>query len=116
MHSNRRRTHRIEVALDDKEYDKFKQNVQLCNMTQQKYLYSLITHHEPKPLPTQDFFLMIEQLRRIGNNLNQLVMIAHKTGSIDIIRYKRDIAELNENILEIRKKVLLPEENCDGND
>ena len=108
MHSNRRRTHRIEVALDDKEYDKFKQNVQLCNMTQQKYLYNLITHH--------DFFAMIGQLRRIGNNLNQLVMIAHKTGSIDIVRYKRDIAELNKNILEIRKKVLLPEENCDGND
>lgn len=116
MHSNRRRTHRIEVALDDKEYDKFKQNVQLCNMTQQKYLYNLITHHEPTPLPAQDFFAMIGQLRRIGNNLNQLVMIAHKTGSIDIVRYKRDIAELNKNILEIRKKVLLPEENCDGND
>ena len=116
MHSNRRRTHRIEVALNDKEYDKFKQNVQHCNMTQQKYLQSLITHHEPKPLPTQDFFAMIEQLRRVGNNLNQLVMIAHKKGSIDIIRYKRDIAELNENILEIRKKVLLPEENSNGDD
>lgn len=116
MHSNRRRTHRIEVALNDKEYMKFRQNVQLCGMTQQKYLYSLITHHEPKPLPVQDFFSMIEQLRKIGNNINQLVMIAHKTGSIDIVRYKRDIAELNENILEIRTKVLLPEENSDGND
>lgn len=116
MHSNRRRTHRIEVALNDKEYMKFRQNVQLCGMTQQKYLNSLITHHEPKPLPAQDFFSMIEQLRKIGNNLNQLVMIAHKTGSIDIVRYKRDIAELNENILEIRTKVLLPEENSDGND
>lgn len=58
---------------------------------------------------------MIDQLRRIGNNINQLVMIAHKTGSIDIARYKRDIAELNKNILEIREKVLLPEENSDGN-
>lgn len=116
MHSNRRRTHRIEVALNDKEYDKFKQNVQLYNMTQQKYLHNLITRHEPKPLPAQDFFTMIEQLRRIGNNLNQLVMIAHKTGSIDIVRYKRDIVELNKNILEIREKVLLPEENSDGDD
>lgn len=116
MHSNRRRTHRIEVALNDKEYMKFRQNVQLCGMTQQKYLYSLITHHKPKSLPAQDFFSMIEQLRKIGNNLNQLVMIAHKTGSIDIARYKRDIAELNKNILEIREKVLLPEENSDGND
>ena len=70
----------------------------------------------PKEKPSEDFFETIKQLRRIGNNLNQLVMIAHKTGSIDIIRYKRDVAELNENILEIRKKVLLPEEKSDGND
>ena len=26
------------------------------------------------------------------NNFNHLVMIAHKTGSIDIVRYKRDLA------------------------
>lgn len=115
MHRNRRKQHRIEVALNDKEYEIFKQRVQLCGVTQQSYLYNLIIGYLPKPLPNEDFFSMIEQLRRIGNNLNQLAMIAHKTESIDIIRYKKDIAELNKSIIEIREKVLLPEEKKNGN-
>lgn len=116
MRTHRTRTHRVELALNDEEYEKFLTSVHLCGMTQQAYLYSLVQNKLPQPKPSQDFFEMIDQLRRIGNNLNQLAMIAHKSGSIDIIRYKKDIEELNNSILEIREKVLLPEENSNGND
>lgn len=116
MRTHRTRTHRVELALNDEEYEKFLSSVHLCGMTQQAYLYSLVQNRLPQPKPSQDFFELINQLRRIGNNLNQLVMIAHKTESVDIVRYKKDITELNKNILEIREKVLLPEENSNGND
>ena len=36
------------------------------------------------------FKISLEIIKR--NNFNHLVMIAHKTGSIDIVRYKRDFA------------------------
>lgn len=116
MRTHRTRTHRVELALNDEEYDKFLSSVRLCGMTQQAYLYSLVQNRLPQPKPSQDFFEMINQLRRIGSNLNQLAMIAHKSGSIDVIRYKKDIEELNTSILEIREKILLPEENSNGND
>lgn len=116
MRTHRTRTHRIELALNDDEYERFLSSVHLCGMTQQAYLYNLVQNRLPQPKPTQDFFEMIDQLRKIGNNLNQLVMIAHKTGSIDIVRYKKDIEKLNKSILQIREQIYLPKECKDGND
>ena len=57
-----------------------------------------------------DFQEVIKQLRKIGNNLNQLTVIAHKTGSIDIMKYKEDMKTLNNSIVEIREQVYLPKE------
>lgn len=112
----RKRNIQILIRLNENENKILLKSIEETGMTKGKYIRSLICGNVPKQKPSVDFFDTINQLRRIGNNLNQLVMIAHKTGSIDIIRYQRDIAELNRNILEIRKKILLPEENSDGND
>lgn len=112
----RKRNIQILIRLNEYENKILLKSIEKTGMTKGKYIRSLICGNVPKQKPSVDFFDTINQLRRIGNNLNQLVMIAHKTGSIDIVRYKRDIVELNRNILEIRKKVLLPEENSDGND
>lgn len=112
----RKRNIQILIRLNENENKILLKSIEETGMTKGKYIRSLICGNVPRQKPSVDFFDTINQLRRIGNNLNQLVMIAHKTGSIDIVRYKRDIAELNENILEIRTKVLLAEENSDGND
>ena len=111
-----KRKNTIKLRLNDEELTHLNGMVKKVQVSREAFIRNLINGCVLCERPSHDFFSIIEQLRRIGNNLNQLVMIAHKTGSIDIIRYKRDIAELNENILEIRKKVLLPEENSDGND
>ena len=42
-------------------------------------------------------------MRKIGNNINQLAIIANKTGNIDTKKYKYEYEELNKIILEIRK-------------
>ena len=111
----RKRNIRLMIRLNEKENILLIDKVRKSGLSKEAYIRYLISGYIPMEKPSQDFFDMIDQLRRIGNNINQLVMIAHKTGSIDIARYKRDIAELNKNILEIREKVLLPEENSDGN-
>ena len=40
----------------------------------------------------------IYQLRKIGNNINQIVLIAYKTGSIDVMKYKKNFEELQKQI------------------
>ena len=64
----------------------------------------------PQPLPSDDFQEVIRQLRKIGNNLNQITVIAHKTGSIDIMKFKQAVSNLNDAIIEIREQVYLPKE------
>ena len=110
MKKKRKRTHRVEVAMNDKEYEQFLTYVHGCGLSHQAYLLLLIKNRIPQPLPSDDFQEVIKQLRKIGNNLNQLTVIAHKTGSIDIMKYKEDMKTLNNSIVEIREQVYLPKE------
>ena len=110
MKKKRKTTHRVEVAMNDKEYEQFLTYVHGCGLSQQAYLLLLIKNRIPQPLPSDDFQEVIKQLRKIGNNLNQLTVIAHKTGSIDIMKYKEDMKTLNNSIVEIREQVYLPKE------
>lgn len=106
MKGQRKRTHRVEVAMNDKEYERFIHNVQLCGLSQQSYLLHLISDRIPQPRPSDDFQEVIRQLRRIGTNINQLSVIANKTGSIDVMKFKRAIEELDHQIVEIQKQVI----------
>ena len=110
MKRKRKRTHRVEVAMYDQEYEKFLDSVHACGLTKRAYLLLLINNRIPQPLPSDDFQEVIRQLRMIGNNLNQMTMIAHKTGSIDIMKFKQAMTSLNEAIIEIREQVYLPKE------
>ena len=115
MRANRKRKHRVEVAMNDKEYKEFLENIKLCGMTKQSYLLCLISNHVPQPKPSKDFYDMIRQLRQIGNNLNQLCIVANKTGNIDYHKLKYVLDTLNKSIVEIRKDVLLPRKAENGN-
>lgn len=110
MKQKRKRTHRVEVAMNDQEYGKFLDSVHACGLTKQAYLLFLISNRIPQPLPSDDFQEVIRQLRKIGNNLNQITVIAHKTGSIDIMKFKQAVSNLNDAIIEIREQVYLPKE------
>ena len=52
--------------------------------------------------------LIIKQLRMIGNNLNQIAVIGYKTGTIDILKYKRNCSELEKNVQLILSNVTEP--------
>ena len=43
---NRKRMHRVEVAMNDHEYKKFLESVERCGMTKQAYLLFLINNLE----------------------------------------------------------------------
>ncbi len=110
MRANRSRKHRIEVAMNDQEYEEFMKHIKECGLSKQSYLLQLIKNRIPQPLPSDDFQEVIRQLRRIGNNINQVATIANKNGSIDILKFNTAKQELDKQIVEIRKQVYLPKE------
>ena len=110
MKENRTRPHRVVIHLNDDELISLNQKVEQTLYNRESYIRCLILGRTPLPKPSEDFQEVIKQLRMIGNNLNQITIIAHKTGSVDILKFKQAMTSLNEAIIEIREQVYLPKE------
>ncbi|MEG0407543.1 MAG: plasmid mobilization relaxosome protein MobC [Bacilli bacterium] len=95
------RTKEIKVRFSEDELNKLNHLVLLSGLSREEYVRSILRKTIPSNKPTPNFIETIKQLRAIGNNLNQITMIAHKTGSIDILRYKHDMQKLETEIMHI---------------
>lgn len=96
-----KRTKEIKVRLSDEEFKKLNQAVLDSGLSREEYVRSLLKKIVPSNKPNVDFIETIKQLRMIGNNLNQIVVIAHKTKSIDTVRYKHEMLLLQNEIKHI---------------
>ena len=96
--------------MNKKEAEVLDKKVKKSGLNREAYLRQLISGVVPRDAPPPDYYSMMRELHKIGNNLNQLTVIAHKTGSIDIMKYKEDMKTLNNSIVEIREQVYLPKE------
>ena len=105
----RNRTHEVHLRLNDQEYKALMKNAAKCNMPQQTYLRHMCTATEPREAPSADFGEYIKELRKIGNNLNQITMLANKTGSVDRAEYKANCTRLMNEINKLHEAIYFPE-------
>lgn len=96
-----KRKNRIEVRLSNDELDYLNKAVLKTGLSREAYLRLIIHKIVPAEKPYPDLKETIDQLRRIGNNLNQIAVIAHKTGSIDVMKYKQNFDELQKQIQSV---------------
>lgn len=85
---------RVEIRLSQAERAKLQKQADECGMTISELIRSFINHGAVHPRPTADFHEFSTQLRRIGNNLNQVTALAHTKGFIDTLRLNDLIDEL----------------------
>lgn len=93
-----KRKNRVEIRLSDDELDCLNKAVFKTGLSREAYLRLIIQKIVPAEKPYPDLKETIDQLRRIGNNLNQIAVIAYKTGSIDVLKYKKNFDELQKQI------------------
>lgn len=93
-----KRKNRVEIRLSDDELDYLNKAVTKTGLSREAYLRLIIQKIVPAEKPYPDLKETIDQLRKIGNNLNQIAVIAHKTGSIDVMKYKQNFNELQKQI------------------
>lgn len=98
-----KRQNEIKLRLYDDEINKLNLEVQKSGLSREAYLRSLINYEIPRGKPTEDYLEVIRQLKKIGNNLNQIAVIAHKTNAIDIVRYKHEVINLKLQLAEIKR-------------
>lgn len=95
----RNRTHRIQVRLNDEEYDFFTHNLELTGLTAESYLRKLICEKTPRVKEVTELDRDIaNQLYAIGNNLNQVSRRANSMGVINVKLFSESVKNF-ENIM-----------------
>ena len=98
----------IKIRLNRKEMDLLNRKVKQSGMSREQYLRHLINGVVPQEMPPPDYHHMMEQLRGIGVNLNQIAFKAHVMNVIDVQRYDQECANFKKAVKEITEAVLLP--------
>lgn len=102
------RNYEIKIRLTQAEIVHLNRLVNGSKLSREAYLRQLISGVVPQDAPPPDYFSMMQQLYRIGNNLNQIAHKAHALNAIDTYHYDEAVREFREAVQEIQAAVLLP--------
>lgn len=98
-----KRRNEIKLRLYDDELNMLNLEVEKSGLSREAYIRSLLSKELPRGKPTEDYLEVIHQLKKIGNNLNQIAIIAYKVNAIDVIRYKEEVKQLKIQLAEIKR-------------
>ena len=107
----RKRNVAILFRLNKKEAEALDKKVKKSGLNREAYLRQLISGVVPKDAPPPDYYSMMRELHKIGNNLNQIAQKAHVLNVVDVQRYDQEVQKFNEAVRKITEAVILPEKN-----
>lgn len=99
----RKRTHDIKIRLNDEEFEYLDTLVKKTGLSRESYIRDLINLVVPNEMPSEEFIETIKQLRRIGNNLNQIAMAANRNKWVNLVEYRSNVVKLQKEILGIKE-------------
>ena len=105
----RKRDVAVLFRLNRKEAEALDKKVKKSGLSKEAYLRHLIEGAVPRDAPPPDYYSMMRELHRIGNNLNQICRKAHTLNVIDVQRYDKDMRKFEETVRLITEAVVLPE-------
>ena len=91
-----KRTHEIKVRLNDEELATLNQIAHRAGRSRESVIRDAISGIQIREAPPLEYHLLIRELRAVGNNLNQLAVLAHIHGFLNE-------TQLHETILELRE-------------
>lgn len=104
----RKRNNRIHICLTDDELAHVNELSKLSGLSREAYTRMLYKNLVPRPCPSTELLECIQQLRRIGNNINQIAFLANATSNIDSSYFKECFKELQMEIFNIKQLVNNP--------
>lgn len=106
----RKRNVSIMFRLNRREAEDLDKKVRKSGLNREAYLRQLIQGIVPKDAPPPDYYSMMRELHKIGNNLNQIAQKAHTLNVIDVQRYDADMRNFEKAVKRITEAVILPEQ------
>ena len=102
------RTIEIKCRLNQKEAGALNKRVKKSGLSREAYIRHLIGGYIPTDLPPPDYHAMMNELRAIGANMNQIAQKAHVLNVIDARRYDEAFAMLKQSLVGIADAVTRP--------
>lgn len=91
----------IKVRLTNKDLDHLNNLVKESNLSRESYLRMCINGLLPRPAPTKELIEVIEILRKIAENMNQIAISVYTQNEIDKSFYMENYEKLQDQINEI---------------
>ena len=92
----RTRNHRVVFYLNDKEFEAFEEKAKRSSRSREAFIRRAIQEVPIKELPPADLHKLIWEIRRVGNNIDQILMIANTKGILNIPDLRKAIDDLRE--------------------
>ena len=92
----RTRNHRVVFYLNDKEFEAFEEKAKRSSRSREAFIRRAIQEVQIKELPPADLHKLIWEIRRVGNNIDQILMIANSKGILNIPDLRKAIDDLRK--------------------
>ena len=97
------------IRFTEKEYERLCKYAAKAGLPKTTYIRHMIRGNQPKEAPPADYFAMKREIYDVGNNLNQLVSMAHALGWAQRDRIDEINEALCQMILQITDRIIMPE-------
>ena len=92
----RKRSHRVVFYLDDKEFSAFIEKVKRTSLSREGFIRNMLAGVQIKERPPADVPYLLREIKRIGNNINQILRIANANGFVDVPRLRSALDDLSK--------------------
>lgn len=90
------RTHEIKIRLSRTELDSLNAQVAKTRLSREQFCRNAIRGVTIRENPPADLHKLIWEIRRVGNNIDQILTIANAKGLLDVPYLRKTIADLRE--------------------
>ena len=92
--------------LNDIENEKLIEDCKRANLSYGEYFRKLLMHEQIKEKPDRDFLKILNQLSKIGVNINQIAHKVNGLGEFDKERYEQEANYLFKMLKDLKRKYL----------
>ena len=98
----RTRNHRVVFYLNDREFEAFEEKAKRSSRSREAFIRRAIQEVQIKELPPADLHKLIWEIRRVGNNIDQILTIANAKGILNI----PDLCKAIDDLREVEKLIV----------
>lgn len=92
----RKRTNQIIIRLSDAELNALNKQVKRTRLSREQFCRNVIQGVTIREKPPADVPRLIQEIRRVGSNISQILMIANSQGLLNIPDLHKAILDLRE--------------------